>query len=352
MNGHKYGALRGQVVASAEERSDQVSPHYQILVMAGGEPWRIAVNVKSTDTGGSGTDRSIVLYRIIDDFRHPILETVKHFQEGFHPINAGLKNGGLDYVRGNLFDPKDMRLLPPDVPGDNNDLNDLIDAHVERAKGDPTAVMFAFGQPWGPENAPDKTFKFKPNRGVHDIQVNQGNPRAGGHAGDNGVWHDGGLLLWFPTADRWVAMFLAFQSQSWHTDDHAGNPIDGRTGADAARFDMQHRRLAAAEQNHPVVDIIAVRAMETVQTSSAVLLLNTTGEETDLTGWSLVTESGQNQSLAGAAAASETVAVRVPKSFFNSGGGIVTLLDASGLKVAGSTYPAASDARHGWNKVA
>jgi uncharacterized protein YukJ len=352
MNGHKYGALRGRIVASAEERNDQVSPHYQILVMAGGDPWRIAVNVKSTDTGGSGTDRSIVLYRIIDDFRHPILETVKHFQEGFHPINAGLKDGGLDYIRGNLFNPKDMRLLPPDVPGDNNDLNDLIDAHVQRAKGDPTAVMFAFGQPWGPENAPDKTFKFKPNRGVHDIHMNQGNPRAGGHAGDNGVWHDGGLLLWFPTADRWVAMFLAFQSQSWHTDDHAGNPINGRTGAEAARFDMQHRRLAAAEQNHPVVDIIAVRVMETVQTSSAVLLLNTTSEETDLSGWSLVTESGQDQSLAGAAAANETVAVGVPKSFFNSGGGIVTLLDASGLKVAGSTYPAASDARPGWNKVA
>ena len=263
MNGHKYGALRGRVVASAEERNEHVSPHYQILVMAGGDPWRIAVNVKSTDTGGSGADRSIVLYRIIDDFRHPILETVKHFQEGFHPIGAGLQNGGLDYIRGNLFNPKDMRLLPPDVPGDNNDLNDLIDAHVELAKSDPTAVIFAFGQPWGPENAPDKTFKFKPNRGVHDIHMNQGNPRAGGHAGDNGVWHDGGLLLWFPKADRWVAMFLAFQSQSWHTDDRTGNPIDGRTGAEAARFDMQHRRSAAAEQSHPAIDVVAVRVTET-----------------------------------------------------------------------------------------
>jgi hypothetical protein len=181
--------------------------------------------------------------------------------------------------------------------------------------------------------------------------MNQGNPRAGGHAGDNGVWHDGGLLLWFPKADRWVAMFLAFQSQSWHTDDRTGDPIDGRTGAEAARFYTQHRRLAAAEQSHPAIDIIATRVMETLQTSSAVLLLNTTDEETDLTGWSLVTESGQNQSPGAAAAASETVAVRVPKSFFNPGGGIVTLLDASGLKVAGATYPSASDARPGWNKV-
>ena len=348
MNGHKYGALRGRVVASAEERNEHVSPHYQILVMAGGDPWRIAVNVKSTDTGGSGADRSIVLYRIIDDFRHPILETVKHFQEGFHPIGAGLQNGGLDYIRGNLFNPKDMRLLPPDVPGDNNDLNDLIDAHVARRKDDPTAVIFAFGQPWGAENAPDKTFKFKPNRGVHDIHMNQGNPRAGGHAGDNGVWHDGGLLLWFPKADRWVATFLAFQSQSWHTDDRTGNPIDGRTGAEAARFDMQHRRVAVAEQSHPAIDVVAVRMTET---SSAVLLVNTTGRDTDLTGWSLVMESDRNQRLAGAVTASETIAVLVPKGFFNPGGGVVTLLDASGLKVAGATYPSASEAEPGWNKV-
>jgi uncharacterized protein YukJ len=55
-------------------------------------------------------------------FRHPILQTLKNFRDGFHPIGAGMKNGALDYVRGHLFDPKDMRLLPPDLPGDGNDL--------------------------------------------------------------------------------------------------------------------------------------------------------------------------------------------------------------------------------------
>jgi len=88
------------------------------------------------------------------------------------------------------------------------------------------------------------------------------------------------------------------------------------------------------------------------ETSSAVLLVNTTGRDTDLTGWSLVTENDQNQSLAGAVTASETIAVLVPKGFFNPGGGVVTLLDASGLKVAGATYPSASEAEPGWNKVA
>src|SRR5262245_57268542 len=274
MNKPKYGVLRGRVVASAEERNNHASPHYQILVMAEGEPWRIAVNVKSTDKGGPGADRSILLYRIVDDFQHPILQIVEKFKEGFSPVAAGLKNGGLDYVRGRLFDPKDMRLLPPDVPGDGNDLNDLIDAQAGRAKDDRSAEIFAFGQSWGPENKPDETFKFKPNRGIHDIHMNQGNPRSGGHAGDNGVWHDGGLLFRFPGADRWVAVFLAFQSQSWHTDDRTGNTIEGMTGAEAALFDRQSRRLPAAEQIHPAIDLVAVRVTETPRKPPAILLLN------------------------------------------------------------------------------
>jgi uncharacterized protein YukJ len=351
MSKPKYGVLRGRAVAAAEERGDHTSPHYQIKVMAAGEPWRIAVNVKSTDKGGTGLDRSLLLYRIIDDFRHPILSTVKQFKEGFHPIAPGLKNGGLDYIRGHLFDPKEMRLLPPDLPGDGNDLNDLIDAQVERALTDPNAVIFAFGQPWGPENKPDTTFKFKPNRGVHDIHMNQGNPRSGGHAGDNGVWHDGGLLFWFPGADRWVAAFLAFQSQSWHTDDHTGNPIGGKTGVEPPRFDERSsRRLPAAEQPRRAVDLVAVRVVPTPR-SPAVLLLNTTDQDIGLAGWSLAVTREVHQRLAGALRAGQTLAIDVPETFFDPEGGVVTLLDASDLKVAAATYPAASDALPGWHKV-
>jgi uncharacterized protein YukJ len=319
--------------------------------MADGQPWRVAVNVKSSDKSGSGPDRSILLYRIVDDFRHPILQTVMNFREGFHPISAGLKNGGLDYVRAHLFDPKDMRLLPPDVPGDGNDLNDLIDAQVERAKSNPNAVIFAFGQSWGPENKPDQTFKFKPNRGVHDIHMNQGNPRSGGHAGDNAVWHDGGLLFRFPGADRWVAVFLAFQSQSWHTDDRTGNPIPGKTGAEAA-FDKEGRRLLGAEQIRPAVDLVAVRVTGALRTSPAVLLLNITDRDVDLTGWSLATAPDNRQSLSGAMPAGQPLAIDVSKTFFDASGGVVTILDASGLKVAAATYPPPSDAQTGWNMIA
>ncbi|MGX5830887.1 DUF2278 family protein [Mesorhizobium sp. 43Arga] len=345
----KYGVLRGKVVATAEEH-DQSSPHYQVMIMANGTPWRIAVNIQSTDTSG-GADKSIVLYKIDEDFRHPALETVKKFADGFTALPAGPDGGALDYIRGNLFDPSDMRLLPPDS-SDGNDLNTVLDSHVQRAKSEQDAVIFSFGQPWGPENKPDKTFKFKPNQGVHDIHMNQGNPVAGGHAGDNGVWQDGGVLMWFPSSDRWVAIFLAFQSQSWHTDDRNGMPIAGSTGAEANQFDDQHRRLPDQQQAAAEAEIVAVRLKQGGGQGTAVMLLNTSSEVVDLSKWSVATSKQDKVALDGGLAIGATLDVQVPASFFRKGGGSLTLLDGQGLKVDGATYPASAGARRGWIKVA
>src|SRR4029450_398711 len=131
----------------------------------------------------------------------------------------------LDFIRGNLFDPAAMRPLPADATGPDNDLTDLLDHYVNRATGGPTVVSYVFGQRWGPEAAaPDKVFGFQPGNGVHDVHMNQGN--SGRFVGDDGVWQDGGLLLHLTGENRWVAVFLAFQSQSWHTDDTTRHAIE------------------------------------------------------------------------------------------------------------------------------
>jgi len=49
--------------------------------------------------------------------------------------------------------------------------------------------------------------------------MNQGNP-PGRHAHDNGAGQDGALFFHLPREDRWIALFLAFQSQSWDTNEH------------------------------------------------------------------------------------------------------------------------------------
>ena len=131
----------------------------------------------------------------------------------------------LDFIRGNLFDRSEMRLLPSHLPGPDNDLSDRIEHYVKRAIDESDAVVYAFGQRWGPEQGvPDKVFGFEPGNGIHDIHMNQGNNAA--YRNDDGVWQDGGLVLHFPASDQWVAVFLAFQSQAWHTDDATGHAIE------------------------------------------------------------------------------------------------------------------------------
>jgi uncharacterized protein YukJ len=52
--------------------------------------------------------------------------------------------------------------------------------------------------------------------------MNQGNPPHS-HDQDNGIWQDGALFAELPAENTWIAIFIAFQTQSWHTGDD-GNP--------------------------------------------------------------------------------------------------------------------------------
>ena len=89
------------------------------------------------------------------------------------------------------------------------------------------AIIYAFGERWGPEeNTPDSYFHFKPGNGIHDIHMNQGNVEK--WQGDDGIWQDGGILIHFEKEEEWIGIFLAFQSQSWCTDEegHARVPVE------------------------------------------------------------------------------------------------------------------------------
>ncbi len=225
----QYGVLKGKAINKIIGQGS--SPHYEVHLIDDTTDYRIAINVKSN------LAPSELMYLIIDDFQHPVLENLVHLDNGFTALQSAPNKMALDFIRGNLFDPRQMRPLPHNVPGPDNDLNEKIDAYVQRAIGDERASIYAFGERWGPENGiKDKYFGFKPGNGVHDIHMNQGN--VGDFVKDDGVWQDGGLLFHFPSIDKvtvgvgveiwpeqWVAVFLAFQSQCWHTDDHTGHRL-------------------------------------------------------------------------------------------------------------------------------
>jgi uncharacterized protein YukJ len=160
-----YGALKGRVVGSVAE-TDPDSPHFQIHVRSSGVDYRIAVNVKSQEAP------SELLYVADDDFRHPIIDRLASLEEGFVSLPSRAGGMALDFIRGNLFKPSDMRPLPPNLPGPDNDLSERLDHYVGKASRDQAAVLYAFGQRWGPEaDLRDKVFGFLPGNGVHDIHI-------------------------------------------------------------------------------------------------------------------------------------------------------------------------------------
>jgi uncharacterized protein YukJ len=147
-----------------------------------------------------------------------------------------------------------MKPLPPEVPGKNNDLEDLIEKYVDLAISKPGALIYAFGSRFGPQKGKDKSFGFTPQLGVHDIHMNQGNSAK--FVRDDGVFQDGALLVYLPQGDTWIAVFLAFQSQSFHTDDGTGHRLaaaaaaagggshpPGQVGASGARGRRKRRRV-------------------------------------------------------------------------------------------------------------
>jgi uncharacterized protein YukJ len=321
-----YGVLVARAVERRREGATD-TPHYQIRLDAdGGESYRAAVNVLSQESP------SDLLYLVDDDLRHPVTEALAGMGPGWHALPPRPDGPNLDFVRGNLFDHARMRPLPPDVAGPDNDLADLLDHYVQRAIGDPSALVCAFGQPWGPETAVrDKVFGFLPGNGVHDIHMNQGN--SGRFRGDDGVWQDGGLLVHFPSESRWVGIFLAFQSQAWHTDDTTGHAIgDAPTGPPPVRI------LAAM-----------VNPVGPAPEAESVLLLNASPQPVDLTGWRIADRSRRTCELpAGPLAAGDTLHVALEGVELGNGGGSITLLDARGLKISGVSYTSADAAPEGW----
>src|SRR5215475_9942066 len=212
-----YGVLRGR--PDRDKREDNAStPHLQIRVLeASGQPWRIAVNVQS-QTGSN------VAFWVVDPLiGHPLLASLTGLPSGFKSV-ARNADHALDYVKAPLFDWKLGRVLPPSGSASGDDLQDLLSLYLDQCKA-AGGEVYAFGAKFDRNLHKPIDIEFGNTdglHGIHDIHLNQGN--VGQHAGDNGAFHDGGLILKFP--DRYLGLFLGFQTQRIPTD-AAGKPVPG-----------------------------------------------------------------------------------------------------------------------------
>lgn len=333
-----YGLLKGKAIDSRAGSGS--SPHYQVHLVDDTTDYRIAINVKSK------LAPSELLFCLDEHFSHPLLAELVRQPFGFTRLASNPGGVALDYIRGNLFDRSAMRPIACSIPGPDNDLNDKIDAWIRRAIGDEQAEVYAFGARWGPEEQKkDRYFGFLPGNGIHDIHMNQGS--SGRFAGDNGVWQDGALLLHFPAIPgagggeqwpgQWVALFLAFQSQCWHTDDETGQCIE-------AAGELAAVRIVAALVNPAGHD----SGQETVT------LLNASPETMDLDGWAIADAGKRRSPIRGlvlAPGATGVVHLDGSGALLGNRGGIITLLDRAGIKRHGVSYTREQAARSGWTIV-
>ena len=338
-----YSLLKGRPVDL--RFASGANPHYQVRVVDETKEYRIAVNVQSQD----GSDLEYLLY---SHWRHPIQDKLQKLPLGIHAVQKQPNGIALDYIRGNIIEPREFIPIPMNIPGPDNDLNEKLNHYVQRSMADENSFLYAFGETWGPENKRDKIFGFLPGAGIHDIHMNQGNDAK--HRGDDGVWQDGGLLFQFPGQEQWVGIFLRFQSQAWHTDDVTGHAItiatSGPPSDSMPAVRLGPNTLPTSDRPDGLIRIVAALVNDTDSPErESITLLNTSNRDISLKGWKIADQQKNKMLLDGSIGPGETksIPIAAPVSLSNSGG-IITLLDEGGLKVDGVSYTHAKVLHPGW----
>ncbi|MEB3318303.1 MAG: DUF2278 family protein [Cyanobacteriota bacterium] len=336
-----YGVLKGSAIAY--KRDNDQDPHSELLMSVDGESFRVAINVRSSR---GPVKKRLVEYLVVQDLNHPLVERVRVLPEGWNPMTgAPADAAAIDYIRSNLFRPKDLKPLVHTKPGPNNDLFELVEDLLQRAIEDEEAMVYAFGERWGPEDGKkDQYFQFKPGNGVHLIHMNQG-----GSGDQGGRYRDGALFVDFPSSGITHALFLKFQNQVWHTGGERALPVAGAPAIPELAIPetgpIHPWAIVPADSPTHLAAIISamVNPVGSDRGHESVTILNTSASPLDLEGWSLLDERERRQRLSGTLLPSETLTIHLDGNSLqlNNKGGTITLLNAQSLKVDGVAYTAA-----------
>ena len=333
-----YAVLVGQVESIFRDADN--TPHMLFRINSDAGSWRGAINVRSkfdvsVDPQPNIPANNLLVY-VDEDWRHPMTNIIEsnNYSPGLHLVERAQRSGALDYIRGNLFDPRNMTIMPPDVEGLNNDLFERLEAVLLEAR-DRNAIIYAFGEP------------FSDRRGIHNIHMNQGSI-INQFKSTDGVWQDGGLLVRF--AERWVAVFTAFQSQCWHTDDTTGQ----------ANEEERCSRFSEGSPQRPgvisggLVRIVSALVNPAGQDSGneQVTIINLGEETVDLARWHIADRLDRLEPLTGLldAGDSKVVTLSGEGTLLGNSGGTITLLDAQNLRVHGVSYTK-NDARNQGQRI-
>jgi uncharacterized protein YukJ len=228
---NEYGVLKGKIIGYSDNdaRHDPHSPHVQISVGCDELNYKVQVNVKSSRNIHIKGVRvpNELLYLADNNFNADQITHLQRLNQGYYTIKRhntfvegdydyNPREIAIDYIRSKLFNPCNMKINKHNISWSDNDLVDFLIKHMKEAQYK-DATIYIYGEP------------FDNPLGMHDVHMNQGsNPLVTSGSGrflkgSDGVYQDGCILLQYKS--HWEAIFLAFRSQSWCTDDVSGHKI-------------------------------------------------------------------------------------------------------------------------------
>ena len=216
-----YGFVKCKITSDpalkATRRKNEVQYHLHSTLQVTGEDgsaeqWDSAINVGTNDSD------DLLQYKLIFDFHHPIVTSLKNADSGFSDLTTAGQVPALDFLRSDV--------LSGTGPWRNSDIMDGSD-QVE-----PVASLLRLLRKARAGNCDVYVFgrKYVDGLGVHDVHMNQGsqapflNNGVDDHNDHNDVWQDGAVVVDLG-APELAAYFTAFTQQLVPTD-KLGNPED------------------------------------------------------------------------------------------------------------------------------
>jgi uncharacterized protein YukJ len=192
------------------ETQYHLHPSLRVSDNSGGfETWDSAINVGTNDSD------DLVQYKIVNDFHHPIMETLRAAPDGFNELSGTKQFPALDFLRSNLLAETGPWRNTDPMDGDESAEPIKSIKRLLRKAFEKKADVYLFGRLYDHGGS-----------GIHDIHMNQGSQSAryfndGTDKDGNDVWQDGAVIVDF--GDSWSAYFAVFTQQLVPTDD-LGNP--------------------------------------------------------------------------------------------------------------------------------
>jgi uncharacterized protein YukJ len=209
-----YGFVKTKVTSEPSlkpsRHGHETQYHLHCNLDVDGEQWDVAINVGTNDAD------DLLKYKLVFDFRHPIIQTLAAAGGGSQDLTGQKKLPALDFLRSNLLD-NTGKWRDSDVMDGSDDTEPaatlrrlLSRAHQE------SRDVYIFGRFYAQGN------------GLHDVHLNQGSTkgfihRPGDDSNDhNDIWQDGAVMVDLGEPE-WAAYVSAFTQQLVPTDD-LGNP--------------------------------------------------------------------------------------------------------------------------------